>query len=81
MASKRGARVCAIAMAAKTPRAIVARLNAEFGRILSAPEVRETLLRQGLEPAPGTPEAFGAYMKSEHAKWAKVIADASLTAN
>jgi tripartite-type tricarboxylate transporter receptor subunit TctC len=70
-----------IVAAARTPRAIVGRLNAEFVRILSMPEVREVLLRQGLEVAPGTPEAFGAYMKSEYVKWAKVIADAGLTAN
>jgi tripartite-type tricarboxylate transporter receptor subunit TctC len=70
-----------IVAAARTPRAIVGRLNAEFVRILSMPEVREVLLRQGLEVAPGTPEAFGAYMKSEYVKWARVIADAGLTAN
>lgn len=70
-----------IAVAAKTPRAIIDRLNAEFGRILTTPDVRETLLRQGLEVAPGTPDAFGAYMKSEYVKWAKVIADAGLKAN
>ena len=52
-----------------------------MGRILSTPDVKETLLKQGLEVAPGTPEAFGAYMNSEYVKWAKVIADAGLTAN
>ena len=70
-----------IAVPARTPRAIIDRLNAEFGRILSAPDVKEVLLKQGLEVAPGTPDAFGAYMKSEYVKWAKVIADAGLTAN
>ncbi len=70
-----------IVVAAKTPRAIVDRLNAEFGRILNMPDIKEALFKQGLEVAPGTPEAFGAYMKSEFAKWAKVIADAGLTAN
>ncbi len=70
-----------IVVAAKTPRAIVDRLNAEFGRILNMPDIKEALSKQGLEVAPGTPEAFGAYMKSEFAKWAKVIADAGLTAN
>jgi len=70
-----------IVVAKKTPRAIVDRLNAEFGRILNMPDIKEGLLRQGLEAAPGTPDAFGAYMKSEFNKWAKVIADAGLTAN
>jgi tripartite-type tricarboxylate transporter receptor subunit TctC len=70
-----------VAVAARTPRAIVDRLNAEFVRVLSMPEVKEVLLKQGLEAAPGTPDAFGAYMKSEYVKWAKVIAEAGLTAN
>ena len=41
---------------------------------LVIPEIKEALLKQGLEAAPGTPEAFGKYMKSEYQKWGKVIA-------
>ena len=37
------------------------------------PEIQEILFKQGLDAAPSTPEAFGAYIKSETAKWAKVI--------
>jgi tripartite-type tricarboxylate transporter receptor subunit TctC len=58
---------------AKTPRAIIDQLNAEVTKILNMPDVRTTLFNQGLDPAPGTPEQFGAYIKSERAKWAKVI--------
>ena len=58
---------------AGTPRAIIERLNADVTKILQMPEVRTTLLNQGLDPAPGTPEQFGAYIKSERIKWAKVI--------
>ena len=58
---------------AKTPRAIIDRLNAEVTKVLNMPEVKTTLFNQGLDAAPGTPEQFGAYIKSERAKWAKVI--------
>jgi tripartite-type tricarboxylate transporter receptor subunit TctC len=58
---------------AKTPRAIIDQLNAEVTKVLNMPDVRTTLFNQGLDPAPGTPEQFGAYIKSERAKWAKVI--------
>jgi len=58
---------------AKTPRAIIDQLNAEVIKVLAMPDVKTTLFNQGLDPAPGTPEQFGAYIKSERAKWAKVI--------
>ena len=58
---------------AKTPRAIIDQLNAEVTRVLNMPDVKTTLFNQGLDPAPGTPEQFGAYIRSERAKWAKVI--------
>jgi tripartite-type tricarboxylate transporter receptor subunit TctC len=66
---------------AGTPREIILRLNSEIRRALEAPDVKQVLLGQGLEVAPGTPEAFGAYMKSEYEKWAKVIKDAKITAS
>lgn len=62
-----------IVVPAKTPRPIVDRLNKEFVAVLSLPDVRDILFKQGLDAAPSTPEAFGAYIKSETAKWAKVI--------
>ena len=65
-------------VAAGTPRPIVDRLNKEFGRALLMPEIKEALLRQGLEVAPGTPEAFGAYMKAEYLKWGKLIREAGI---
>jgi tripartite-type tricarboxylate transporter receptor subunit TctC len=58
---------------ARTPRAIIDRLNADVTKILNMPEVKTTLFNQGLDPAPGTPEQFGAYIKSERIKWAQVI--------
>ena len=64
-----------IAVTAQTPKAVIDRLNAEFGRALTVPDVKEALLKLGLEAAPGTPEAFGKDMKSEYEKWGKLIAE------
>jgi tripartite-type tricarboxylate transporter receptor subunit TctC len=63
---------------AKTPRAVVAKLNAEVVRTLEQADVKELLARQSAEPAPTTPEAFGDYVKSELQKWTKVVTDAGL---
>lgn len=65
-------------VAAKTPRPIIARLNKEIAAALNAPDIKEFLFKQGLDAAPGTPEEFAAYMKSEMAKWAKVIKAAGI---
>src|SRR6185295_5039490 len=62
-----------IVVPAKTPRAIIDQLNAEVTKVLHMPDVKATLFNQGLDPAPGTPEQFGAYIHSERLKWAKVI--------
>ena len=67
-----------IVVPAKTPRAIINRLNKEFTAALNAPDIKEFLFNQGLDAAPGTPEEFGAYIKSETAKWAKVIKAAGI---
>lgn len=67
-----------VVVPAKTPRAIINRLNKEFAAALSLPDIKQFLFNQGLDAAPGTPEAFGAYIKSERAKWAKVIKAAGI---
>lgn len=58
---------------AGTPRPIIMRLNTEVTKVLAMPDVKDFLFNQGLDPAPGTPEQFGAYIKSEMIKWAKVV--------
>ena len=58
---------------AGTPRTIVARLNKEITSVLATPEFREQLMAAGADPAPDTPDAFAAYIKSEIVKWARVI--------
>ena len=65
---------------ARTPRAIVERLHREVVKILGVTEMRERLVAQGFEPVGGTPEQFGAYIKTEIAKWGKVIREAGIRA-
>ena len=57
---------------AATPPDIVARLNAESAKALGMPAIRERLQGVGLNPAPGTPEAFAQFIRAELARWAKV---------
>jgi tripartite-type tricarboxylate transporter receptor subunit TctC len=63
---------------AGTPREIVTRLNAEFLKALEQPEVRNSLLADGAEPVGGTPESFGAYIRSEKERMGKLIRDAKI---
>ncbi|MBM3357587.1 MAG: tripartite tricarboxylate transporter substrate binding protein [Betaproteobacteria bacterium] len=57
---------------AKTPEAIVARLSKEVVKILRTPKVRESMLDAGGDVPQGS-KAFAAYLKDEHAKWAKIV--------
>ena len=70
-----------VVVPAKTPRPVINRLNKEFTAALLLPDIKQFLFNQGLDAAPGTPEAFAAYIKSETAKWAKVIKAAGIKAN
>jgi tripartite-type tricarboxylate transporter receptor subunit TctC len=65
---------------AKTPRPIVNRLNKEISTAPLLPDIKDFLFKQGLDAAPGTPEQFAKYMRSEYAKWTKVIRAAGLEA-
>lgn len=58
---------------AGTPAAIIERLNTEFNRILQDPEVQQAIAQTGSQAGGGSPEDFGAFIKSETAKWAEVI--------
>jgi tripartite-type tricarboxylate transporter receptor subunit TctC len=58
---------------AGTPQPVVIRLHDEIVRVLKMPDVKERLENVGFELVGGTPEAFGAYIKTEIQKWAKVV--------
>jgi tripartite-type tricarboxylate transporter receptor subunit TctC len=60
---------------AKTPPAVIAKLNKAVNDALNDPEVHEKLVKAGATPVGGTPEALGAFMKSEYEKWGKVVAE------
>lgn len=66
---------------AGTPRAIVTRLNAEINHMLQAPEVRERLRGHGLTAVGGTPAELSDYIKSEIARWTKVVKAAGIKIN
>jgi len=66
--------------AAGTPRDIVAKLNAEFTRILNTAEMKEMLAKQGTEVRAGTPEALGTFIAEEKTRWAKVVREAGIKA-
>ena len=69
----------AVLAPAKTPKPIVNKLNADIVAIAKHPEVRERLSREGAEPVGSSPQELSAYIRSEIAKWAKVIKAAKLT--
>jgi tripartite-type tricarboxylate transporter receptor subunit TctC len=58
---------------ARTPEPIIRRMNAELGTALKAPDVVEKLSTQAVEPHHTSPEQFGTLIRSELAKWEKVI--------
>ncbi len=68
-------------MPAKTPREIVIRLNSEIIKILRLPDVRERLATQGAEPVGNSPEEYGALLKADIARWAKIVATAGIRAD
>jgi tripartite-type tricarboxylate transporter receptor subunit TctC len=63
---------------AGTPKPIVATLNAEINKALATEDVRAKLNANGIDIQGGTPERFGAYIKAEVVKWAKVTKDAGI---
>jgi len=65
---------------AKTPRAIVEKLNREMNALLTSPEVVERLALLGIAATPGTPEQYGEQLKSDLAKYEQVVKTAGIKA-
>ena len=63
-----------------TPKDIIIKLNADVTRVLRMPDIADRLNNLAAEPAPGTPEQFGAFIRAETNKWAKVIKAANMKA-
>jgi tripartite-type tricarboxylate transporter receptor subunit TctC len=65
---------------AKTPSAIIARMNGALAKALQDPVVRQSLSEQGVEYDLSTPEAFGKFLENEIPRWAKVVKDNKIVA-
>jgi tripartite-type tricarboxylate transporter receptor subunit TctC len=58
-----------------TPRPIIDRVYSEVAKTLKVPEIRDRLLRDGIEPIGSTPEQYAEHIKKEMVKWGKVVKD------
>jgi tripartite-type tricarboxylate transporter receptor subunit TctC len=64
---------------AGTPRDVVMKLNTEFAKVMSDPALKQRLSESGFELQTSSPDEFAAYMKSEIAKWEKVIRESNIS--
>lgn len=62
-----------IAAPARTPRDVIDAIQREVARALQQPDMKERFLKDGIEPIGSTPEQFAAHIRSERAKWEKVV--------
>ena len=67
-----------IITSAKVPRVLVDKLSAAIRDALKSPDIGQRLAAEGSTPVGSTPEQFGAHIKSEVAKWRKLVKDAGL---
>ena len=63
---------------ARTPKEIIARINAETSKVVARPDVRQTLAAMGMDVVTSTPDELGDYVKSEIQKWARLVKDAGI---
>jgi len=63
---------------AGTPKDVVARLNAEFNKIIAAPDMKQRMIDNGFEAVGGTPEKFGDKIRAEIRKWEPVVKAAGI---
>jgi tripartite-type tricarboxylate transporter receptor subunit TctC len=63
---------------ARTPKAIIDKMSSEIAAILAMPDIQENLARQGIEPFVSTPEQFAALIRTEIARYAKIIKTANI---
>ena len=63
---------------AGTPKEIIAKLNSEIVRVLAAPDFRQRIIGEAVEPIGSTPEQFAEYIRTEMTKWSKVVKEAKV---
>ncbi len=66
---------------AGTPNQIVTRINTDVNAVLAQPAMRESFVKSGIAPMPGTPESFAAFLRDEAARYATVIKKAGIKPN
>jgi len=66
---------------AGTPDPVVRRLNAELVKALNSPGVRDKLVAQGANPIGSTPEEFAAFIRTESARWGKLVREVGIRAD
>ncbi len=66
---------------AKTPPAVITRLNQEIARFLKTPEARDRILKTGSEAVGSSPEELAAWVKTDMAQWGRVIKEANIKAD
>jgi tripartite-type tricarboxylate transporter receptor subunit TctC len=71
----------AVVAPAKTPDAVVQKLNLEINRVLQTPEVKANLAADGAEPAGGTTAELAASMREGVEKWGRIVKELGLKAN
>jgi tripartite-type tricarboxylate transporter receptor subunit TctC len=68
-------------MPAGVPRDIVAKANADIGRVLQMPDIKNNLASQGIEAVTSTPDALSTIIRDDYARWGKVIREADIKAD
>jgi tripartite-type tricarboxylate transporter receptor subunit TctC len=66
---------------AGTPADVIAKISTETGRVLKLPDMQAKLVSQGLYAAPSTPAQFDAHIRSETARYAKIVKEAGIRAD
>jgi len=69
-----------LAAPAATPRELVNRIYGDLSKVMQQTDFRERISKMGADVVGSTPDQFGAFMKSESAKWGKVIREANIKA-
>jgi tripartite-type tricarboxylate transporter receptor subunit TctC len=70
--------ILGVLVPATTPKGIIDRLHGEIVKIVADPEIKRRLAAVGFDAVGSTPAEFDAHVRSEIAKWAKVIRDAGI---
>lgn len=66
---------------AGTPKPVINRLSQAIHKVVAMPAVKEALEKQGAEPITNNPEEFSALLRTEIAKWSKIVKEANITIN